>query len=405
MDFEMSAAPIPVLHVLGSLERGGVETWLLDLLHHLDWSHWRFDFCTLGPCCGRYAELARSRGSRVLACPLGEPRNLERAGVFLRRLHRLLRSGRYAVVHSHVHYFSAVVLSVARAAGVPVRVAHSHNSRDGQPDTWPRRLYRAASARLLAAASSWQLGCSVDAAEALFKTSHRTAARPGWRSHPPVDVLHYGLRDSFHSKPAPGDGAPAALRLELGLGGAAAVIGHVGRFERQKNHEFLLNVAAWTVCLDPAIRWLLVGEGCRKAEIEERANRMGLGGVVHFCGRREDVPALMTQAMDAFVLPSRHEGLPLALLEAQAAGLPSLVSSRITREAAVVQGAVEFLPLEAGAAIWAQQALSVLKRGRISRDIACRQMETGGFTAQRSLEGLLAIYRSALDSCRLRRVA
>ena len=133
--------PIRVLHLLGSLERGGVETWLLDLLERIDRRRWQFDFCTLGPDPGRLAACARHQGSHVLSCPL---RMTGDGGIwsFPWRLYRLLREGRYRLAHSHVHRFSGVVLAVARAAEVPDRIAHSHNTQDGRSNTFGRACYR-----------------------------------------------------------------------------------------------------------------------------------------------------------------------------------------------------------------------------------------------------------------------
>jgi glycosyltransferase involved in cell wall biosynthesis len=359
-----------VLHVIGALDRGGVETWLLDMAPLLDRARWQFDFCTLGPQRGRYAARLEARGSRVESCPRG-------AG-WARRLYRLLRPGRYAVVHSHVHHFSALVLAVARAAGVPVRLAHSHNTADGRADTPARRFYRAGCQLVMPAVATHRLACSRPAA-ALFG--------PAWWRRK-VAVVPYGV-------PTGSGTADPLLRRHLGLEGAP-VIGHVGRFEPQKNHHFLLEVAASLRSRRPEIRWLLVGEGPLRREIEDRVQRLGLAEQVRFSGLREDVPVLMSGAMDAFALPSHHEGLPVALLEAQAAGLPALVSTAVPREAAAVAGAVEFLPLAAGPAAWADGLLGRLAAPRPAREQAGRELAAAGFTLPQSLERLLAIYEQAV---------
>jgi len=369
--------PIQVLHVLGSLDRGGVETWLLDVLERLDRSAWQFDFCIVGPAAGSYAPLARSRGSRVVECPIGTSRSIGAMGSFARRLYELLRGGRYHIVHSHVQWFSGLVLAVARAARTPVRVAHSHNTWDEANESWGRILYHEAASALLARTYNVGLACSSEAAAALFGG--------GWQSNPRIRVLPYGLNGRL-DVPDP----DPAVRTALGIDRRAFVVGHVGRFDRQKNHDFLLETARAVKARRPGTRFLLVGDGTRRKEIQNRSERLGLADTIVFTGLREDVPALLSSAMDAFLLPSLHEGLPLALLEAQAAGLRCLAAAHITREAAVVDGAVEFLPLEAG--LWADRALDCCRRGRLSRDLARQSIEARGLTIERSLECLLEAY-------------
>jgi glycosyltransferase involved in cell wall biosynthesis len=374
-------AAVRVLHVLGSLERGGVETWLLDLIRRLDRSRWQFDFCTLGPNRGRYAPQAWAAGSRVLSCPLS------RTG-FLVRLYRLLRAGGYSIVHSHVHCFSGIVLAAAKMAGVPVCAAHSHNTHDARADTPLRILYRAGARGLLGRVANLRLACSGDAAAALY------GRRCG--EDPRVRIVRYGLNGILeNSNETPG------LRRQLGLlNPGTQVVGHVGRFERQKNHRFVLQVALAVKARRPGVRWLLIGDGELRPAIEQQARRLGLDSEVVFAGRREDVCDLMSGAMDAFIFPSLHEGLPLALLEAQAAGLRSVVSTQVTPEAAVVRDAVDFLPLAASPDAWAAHVLAALDRGRLRRDQAAAELKAGGFAIDRSLESLLAAYASALAAAK-----
>ena len=364
--------PARILHVLGALDRGGVETWLMDLAARLDPARWRFDFCTLARDPGRYAGRMEALGTRVWRCPRGKG--------FCGRLHRILREGGYPVVHSHVHHYSAVVLAVAQAAGTPVRIAHSHNTADGRRSTLPRRLYRTTAQGLLGRVATIRLACSGAAAEGLFGTAPGRLAQ----------IVPYGT-------PGPAAAALHDLRRALGLG-EEPVVGHVGRFYAQKNHAFLLDVALHLQPLRPQVRFLLAGDGPLRRPIEDRARGLGLSGAVVFCGLREDVPALMASAMDAFLLPSHHEGLPVALLEAQAAGLPSLVSTAVPPEAAVVAEAVEFLPLAAGPGAWAARLAACLTRGRVPRDRAAAQLAAAGCTIESSLDRLLSVYREALPA-------
>ena len=172
--------------------------------------------------------------------------------------------------------------------------------------------------------------------------------RLGWR------VLHCGIDLSpFDREFVDRD----RVRGELGIQNDAFVVGHVGRFHVQKNHAFLLDVAAEAARIEPRFRLLLVGKGELRAAVEAKAMRLGLLNRVTFAGSRGDVPRLMLGAMDAFVLPSLFEGLPIVGIKAQASGLPIVLSDAITPEIDIIPHLVKRLPLGAPAAEWAKALL------------------------------------------------
>ena len=368
-----------VLHVLGSLDAGGVENWLLEIVRHRSPSDRAFDFCLLGSREGVYAGELRRRGCRIFRCPL-RPFFL-----FPARLFTLLLRSSYEIVHSHVHPFSGLILAIARAAGAPFRVAHSHNAHDGRQDHFRRRLYRRLMQRCLSRWMTLGLACSEPAARQLLGVSKRDDER--------ISVLPYGIDlQAFRDRSAD----EFALKQEFGLEPDAVVVGHVGRLEPQKNHQFLLHLAAEAVRAHPRLRFVIVGEGLLEDSLRAQAENLGLRGRVVFAGCRDDVPRLMTGLFSAFALPSLHEGLPIAALEAQAAGLPTLLSDRITGETAVVADIVRRLPLEAGAAAWARVLLNTLQEERYSIRRACRALEERGFSVEQSARRLYQSYETAL---------
>ena len=368
-----------VLHVLGSLDAGGVENWLLEIVRHRSPSDWAFDFCLLGSREGAYAGELRRRRCRIFRCPL-RPFVL-----FPARLFALLRGSNYEIVHSHVHPFSGLILAIARAAGVPLRVAHCHNTHDGREDRFRRRLYRRLMQRCLLRWMTLGFGCSVLAAEQMLGVSKREDER--------ISVLRYGI-DLQAFRVGPGD--DFELKQEFGLEPDAVVVGHVGRLEPQKNHEFLLHVAAEAVRAHARLRFVIVGEGRLEDSLRAQAENLGLRGRVIFAGRRDDVPQLMTGLFSALILPSLHEGLPVAALEGQAAGLPILLSDRISTETAAVPDIVRHLPLEAGAAAWARVLLNTVKEERYPIGRACRVLAERGFSVEKSARKLYQTYEIAL---------
>jgi glycosyltransferase involved in cell wall biosynthesis len=366
--------PIKILHCLGTLDPGGVETWLLHVLKAIDTKRFQFDFCTFGRHAGLFAPEVEKLGARVLRCPLSK--NLWKFGTCFRRI---LRQGQYDVVHSHVHFFSGAILRWAQAERVPVRIAHSHNSHDGKSRTASRRAYRSLMRRLLRDYATHGLAASRLAAEDVFLD---------WRNDPRIAILHYGIDlQRFH-----GSIDSDSSRKKIGLPPGARVIGHVGNFVPAKNHSFLLDLASQVKKRRPDIHFLLIGDGSLRASVEARALTMGLQGIIHFLGTRTDVPELLRSCVDAFVFPSLWEGLPIAVLEAQAAGLPCVISKDITGEVAVLPDQIDQLPLALGAEEWATQTIKAINHGKFRAQSSINAMQQSDFTIEHGLSLLLNIY-------------
>jgi glycosyltransferase involved in cell wall biosynthesis len=366
------------LHVLGSLNPGGVERWLLDTVRLRGDSPWRFDFCLLGRERGAYAPQIEALGCGVLHCPLA-PRI-----TFPARLFALLRRERYEVVHSHVHHFSGVVLAMARAAGVAVRAAHSHTCEITPGMRLQRRLYRRVMQALLA--NSMTLG---------FACSERAAGFAGEKLRSRCRILPCGI--DLHAFQRARSGRPD-LKRQLGVPDDAPVVGHVGRLATEKNQAFLLRVAARLISRVPRARLVIVGGGCLHRNLEAMVRRLGLQQRVVFSGPRDDVPELLSGAFDAFALPSLREGLPAVVLEAQAAGLPCVVSEQTPTEAVVLPELVERVALGRGTTAWADALARALGRPRWERRDACRRLRLRGFDAADSFDALTAAYEELLST-------
>lgn len=366
------------LHVLGSLNPGGVERWLLDTVRLGGDSPWRFDFCLLGRERGIYAPRLEALGCRTLHCPL-DPRV-----TFPGRLYGLLRRERCQVVHSHVHHFSGVVLAVARAAGVPVRAAHSHTCDIRTGKLLHRRLYRRAMRALLESSMTQGFACSERAAE--------FAGEP---LRPRLRILACGIDLEAFGEARSGG---AELRRQLGIPGDVPVVGHVGRLSEEKNQAFLLRVAIRLISRVPRALLVIVGGGSLRSKLEDLTRRLGLQQRVVFTGPRDDVPELLTGVFDAFALPSLREGLPAAVLEAQAAGLPCVVSEQTPAEAVVLPELVERVPLGRGAAAWADALARALERPRWDRRDACRRLRKQGFDVAASFGALTKAYEELLSA-------
>jgi len=371
---------IKVLQFVGAMDYGGIETWLMHFLRRIDRTEFQLDFCYTHSSPGAYGPEIESLGGRMVACPLHRKNPFG----FARRFRAILGEGRYDVVHSHAHHFSGFVLLLAHQESVPMRIAHCHNTSDGKGGGPARAVYHGLMRRWLRKHATHGLAASEDAARALFG--------PDWRADTRFRVLHCGI----DLEPFRQNVSRAEVRSELGLPQEAPVVGHVGRFMPQKNHAFLIEIAAEVVKHRPDVRFLLVGDGPLRPPMEAKARELGIDKSVVFAGARSDVPRLMLGAMDVFVLPSLWEGLGLAGVEAQITGLRCVVSERVPREIAVVPDAVTRLRLDAGPAEWAREVLAAQGREGISGETARQLVAGSDFNIEYSTADLSGLYERAI---------
>ncbi|MCL4783681.1 MAG: glycosyltransferase [Bryobacterales bacterium] len=308
-----------VLHVTSALDPGGIETWLGRLLSTPEGRPLIGAVLVLSPNEGLLAPRFRAHGVPVHCLPAaGNP-----ARFVLDLARALRRTGPWDVVHSHVYRRSALVHLASVLARIPLRVTHSHTARGQQTSSRnPLCGILATLATMwINAVSHLRIACSRSAAISLFREKALEDAR--------LLCMPCGMDIDAFLRCAE---APIS-RASLGIPDGATVIGHVGRFMPEKNHEFLLRTAAEAIRRSPRLHFLLIGDGPLRGDMESLAASLGINEKVSFTGNRLDVPSLMRHAMDYFFLPSRCEGLGIVALEAQALGLPCLLSDVIPPEA------------------------------------------------------------------------
>jgi glycosyltransferase involved in cell wall biosynthesis len=341
-------APIRIVHVLGRMDHGGIEHWLLEVFARFDRSRFRHEVVVREP--GRHALHDRldQLGVPCTHCP-GHPNPAAFGRAFL----ALLRQGpAAAVVHSHLDRFTGLVMLFARLGGVPVRIAHMHNdyAGDDRAAGWRRRAYMAAVRGLVRRCATAGIGVGDGAADYLFG--------PRWRQDPRWRVMPCGIDPAPLSRRA----ADPGLRSALGLAEGAWVVGSVGRLAEQKNQMVLVEGLPALLRLVPQAVLAIAGTGPLEAQLRTRAAQLGVAPALRLLGPRDDVPHLLTGVFDAFAFPSRFEGLGVAAIEAQAAGLPCILSSAVPAAAWVPAAAAIGLDPDAGAQAWADGIASL--RGR-----------------------------------------
>nr|WP_232242635.1 glycosyltransferase family 1 protein [Paenibacillus sp. GSMTC-2017] len=294
------------------MNRGGAETLLMNLYRHIDRSKLQFDFLTSKE--GVFDEEIISLGGQIHRVPY-----IDKVGHF--GYQRVLReffdsNNKYDVIHVHMDRMSGLMLRASKNAGVPVRIAHSHNTRS--EGGWMARLYKRYASLYIDHSATHRFACSEDAGKWLFKGRNKR-----------VELLKNGvdpIRFTYS------DFARNAIRSELSIKDDTLVVGHVGRFNHQKNHTQLLDIFSRLLQVHNNSLLILIGDGPLRIEMEKKAIELNIADKVKFLGVRADVDRLLL-AFDKFVFPSHHEGLPVTLIEAQAMGIPCIVSDAISKEA------------------------------------------------------------------------
>ncbi|WP_328703134.1 glycosyltransferase family 1 protein [Alkalihalobacterium elongatum] len=331
--------PIRILQVVTVMNRGGLETMLMNYYRKIDRTKIQFDFMVHRTEKGHYDDEILALGGKIYRMPRIRPGNYN---LYFKQLDQFFGSHpEYQVVHSHINENSSFVLRAAKKAGVPCRIAHSHLSDLGIDLKLPFRVY----ARMAMRDNANQyFACSKQAGEWLFGKKATNSQQVKVLNNA-VNVEEFKFNEITREK----------IRQELQADNKL-VIGHIGRFNKQKNHEYLIDIFKAVHDKQPNSILVLVGEGHLRSQIEKKVNDLNLNSNVRFLGVREDIANLM-QGFDLFLFPSLFEGLPVVLVEAQAAGLKCVVSSSITDETNVT-GRVDFTPLNLSPDEWAEKILS-----------------------------------------------
>ena len=367
---------IKVLIVAGSMNVGGIENQLMHLLRQADKTKYQIDFTTTEEH-PFYQDEIESLGGRCIRIPATEGRHFLR---YCRALYRVIRDGKYDVVHSHELYHSGMVLLTSRLAGVKHRFAHAHSCNQ-ERGNFKRRLYYRLMRRMILRNATEFLACSSLSARFLFGDG--VADRKNY---------HLIVNSVETSRFLPEEsGAPVG-------GKDCPEILQVGRFADEKN--FLFSVEIAEACRRRGDRFRFVFVGNSGGDYENAVRRLigekRLEDSVCLLGIRKDVDQLMKRA-DAFLLPSKYEGMPLTLIEAQASGLPCVAADTFSHEVDFGMGAVEWLRLDAGAEAWSDALERAVARGRADRKTVVRAIEAGGFDSRMFAEKICALYEKSVN--------
>ena len=372
-----------VIHIVENMHDQAVENWILRIMRdsRSGWPDCRWTFyCALGRE-GRLDDEVRSLGGEVIhsPVPIGE------TGAFIRHLRRTLREGAYDVMHAHHDIVSAVYLIASLNTGVRRRIVHVHNTAMALPT--PSRMKRAIlwepMRRTCLALSDRIAGISEDALASMLRD-----AEP----RPPRDVVvYYGIDTSRFRNPRC---TRECTRKQVGVSQESKLILFAGRMTEYKNPRFVVDVLAEIADSVPGAVAAFAGVGPETEVVERAAADLGLSSRIRILGWRDDLAELML-ASDLLLWPGQEqpkEGLGLGIVEAQAAGLPIVMSRSVPGDAVVVNDLVSVVPLATGPAAWGREAARMLATPAAVRDSALGIVEASHFSLGAGTANVMALY-------------
>jgi glycosyltransferase involved in cell wall biosynthesis len=332
---------IRLLLVSGSLNMGGIERWISMICKHCDKSEFAIDVL-------KFEANEQALDKEVLACGARIHKISLAEGHlrFGRKCYNLMRQNNYDIVHSNVNLYSGYILTIARLAGVAVRIAHGHASGPIESRSSARhKIADSLFKYLINSSASTVFAVSSQAAKYLTGSDQSDC----WTFFPAAtNLAELLLKDSS-----------ADDHELLTLTRGKKVLCSVSRLDRRKNHRFLLDVFAAFNKKCPDSVLLLAGSGPQEAELRSYAGQLDQKELVHFLGDRRDIKQIF-QLSDIHLLPSASEGLGLSAIEAQAAAIPSIIADHLPAELDICPGLIHRISLTESAEQWANKLLKII---------------------------------------------
>lgn len=365
------AAPLRVLHIVGSLGVGGIQSYLMELYRHIDRSKVQFDFVVHIKTERSYASEVEALGGKVFYIDgdAFEKKDWKKYIDFWKQFYK--SHPEYHIVHGHLRSTSAIYLREAKKAG-RYTIAHSHATSNGYGKSGKVKDLLQFPTRFIA---DFCMGCSRQANEWMFgrKRANSDTCRVVRNG---IDTGKFTYNQQTRNR----------VRRELGIDEDAFVIGTVGRLVEQKNHKLLIDAFAESYAVKSNSMLIIVGDGPLYERLSKQVSELGLNEQIKLLGSRTDVNELL-QAFDAFAMPSKDEGLGIAVVEAQAAGLPVLISPAITDEACITDKVIKVGSYDIDD--WSKAVVGLKKNERID---CGSQINNAGYDIQEVSDWLCGFY-------------
>lgn len=366
---------IKVAEFVGSMNCGGTETMLMNVLRNIDKEKYEIHFIeNVSEKCW-YDDEIISLGGKIIKVKSKKSNIFE----YTKELIQIFQKNRYNVVHSHTYLHSGIIMYAAKKAGVDIRISHSHSNMNTIKHSFIYRIKKLLMTSLILKYSNKYVACSKEAGISLFGKEFE---KKGIILHNPIEISKIDNinRDEVNN---------IKDKYSI-LSNNQIVLGHVGRFIEIKNHKFLIEIAKRLHNMNINFKLLLLGNGENFENIKKLVKEYKLENFIIMTGNVKNVYDYMS-IMDVFLMPSLYEGLPLTAVEAQASGVNCILSNNISPETDVGLGIVKFLSLD-NIQNWIEQILILSKKKKIDKQVIKDKIIDEKFDTKSIIKELEKIY-------------
>lgn len=361
--------PLRVLQIVPNMHAAGLETLIMNIYRNIDRDKLQFDFLVHYKERHFYDDEIEKLGGHIYRLSFREDGNILK---YLKDLNVFFGKHKYDIVHCHMASTAIFTLGFAKLYGVKYRILHSHNSNT---DNTVKGRFKNLLLKISKIFANRYFSCGVEAGKFLYGNAK-------------FEVIHNAIDiDTFSKAERKHDSVLDTLQGKF-------VIGHVGRFTVQKNHDFLINVFYEYHLINANSILVLIGEGELENFIKEKVDRLGIKDSVIFYGTSNHMERIY-KWFNVFVLPSIFEGLPVVGVESQAAGIPCLYSDKITKEVGFTP-LVSFLPIDKGSTVWVDELEKIRNSNYKSEDMT-EYIRKAGYEIKTEALRIQKIYQSLLD--------
>ena len=343
--------PIRIVHNIASLHFGGSQAFVMNIYNNIDRKKVQFDFVVIPEERKDLYELIESMGGHIFVCPRYNGKNHFSYCKWWNDF--FMEHPEYHVIHGHVRSTAAIYLNIAKKHGL-ITIAHSHSTSNGNGIAAIAKNILQFPIRNIA---DYLFACSDKAGIWLY--GKKAVQKQNYKMIPNgVDLERFAFNETTREE----------MRRKLGIGKQTFVVGHIGRFTEPKNHKYLIELFSILKRTNPDCCLLMVGSGELFNDMRTYCEKLNIMDSVIMPGSRADTENFY-QVMDVFVFPSLWEGLGIVAIEAQANGLPCLVSENIPQEAIIAENVLQINLNSMQGWIVALENLQVGKRQPISKTL------------------------------------